>query len=173
MQLNDEQKALVAQWVKEGCGLSEIQRRMGDQFKLTLTYMDVRFLVIELGLDIQEKKSSTPPPKDLTARPSPAEVPGGEDEFDKAGLEPEPAPGTGSVVVDVDRLMRPGALVSGWRQGQLGARPDGPARPEWHRQDLSPLRPGCPGIPSGHRPRTSQTRLRLTRSSRCLLKAAV
>ena len=113
MQLHDEQKALVAQWVKEGCGLSEIQRRMGDQFKLTLTYMDVRFLVIELGLDIQEKKSSTPPPKDLTARPSPAEVPGGEDEFDKAGLEPEPAPGTGSVVVDVDRLMRPGALVSG------------------------------------------------------------
>lgn len=99
MQLNDEQKGLVAQWVKEGCGLSEIQRRLADQFKLNLLYMDVRFLLIELGLNLQEKKSSPPPPQDLATPPAPAPVPG------------EPAPG--GVIVDVDRLMRPGALVSG------------------------------------------------------------
>lgn len=111
MQLNDEQKGLVAQWVKEGCGLSEIQRRLADQFKLNLLYMDVRFLLIELGLNLQEKKSSPPPKKDLSAPPAPGPVPGAGEAPGIPGLPGEPAPG--GVVVDVDRLMRPGALVSG------------------------------------------------------------
>jgi hypothetical protein len=108
MQLNDEQKGLVAQWVKEGCGLSEIQRRLADQFKLNLLYMDVRFLLIELGLNLQEKKSSAPPPKDLA---TPAAAPVANADPGIPGVPGEPAPG--GVVVDVDRLMRPGSLVSG------------------------------------------------------------
>ena len=113
MQLNDEQKTLVTQWVKDGCGLSEIQRRMTDQFKLSLTYMDVRFLVIELGLDIQDKRKSPPItqsigpdalPADASAMPESEEIP---------ELVPEPVPGTGGVTVDVDRLTLPGSLVSG------------------------------------------------------------
>jgi len=113
MQLNDEQNKLVAQWVKEGCGLSEVQRRMTDQFKVSLTYMDVRFLVIELGLDLKEKEKSSAPVKDLSAPPIPA--PDAIDEADAGmpGLGPEPVPGTGGVSVDVDRIMRPGSLVSG------------------------------------------------------------
>jgi len=110
MQLNDEQKTLVAQWVKEGCGLSEIQRRLADQFKLNLLYMDVRFLLIEMGLTLQEKKSSSPPPKDLT---TPAAAPATDEKPEIPGLPGEPAPATGGVIVDVDRLMRPGSLVSG------------------------------------------------------------
>lgn len=110
MQLNDEQKALVAQWVKEGCTLSEIQRRLADQCKLNLLYMDVRFLLIELGLDLQEKKTAAPPPKDLSAPPPPPPVPHDDED---AGLPGEPPAGTGSVSVDVDRIMRPGSLVSG------------------------------------------------------------
>ena len=111
MQLNDEQKGLVAQWVKEGCGLSEIQRRLADQFKLNLLYMDVRFLMIELGLNLQEKKSSPPPKKDLSAPSAPVPAPGSDDKPGIPGLPGEPAPG--GVIVDVDRLMRPGSLVSG------------------------------------------------------------
>lgn len=107
MQLNDEQKALVGQWVKEGCGLSEIQRRLTDQCKTSLTYMDVRFLLIELGLELQEKKTSAPAPK---AAPAPAT----EDPLPGDDLLPdEAAPALGGVSVDVDRIMRPGSLVSG------------------------------------------------------------
>lgn len=114
MQLNDEQKALVAQWVKEGCGLSEIQRRLADQFKLNLLYMDVRFLVMELGLKLQEKKSPTPVPKDLSTPATPPPVPAGDDDAAMPGLPDEAAPlPAGSVSVDVDRIMRPGSLVSG------------------------------------------------------------
>jgi len=113
MQLNDEQKKLVTQWVKEGCGLSEVQRRITDQFKLSLTYMDVRFLIIELGLDIQDKRKSpsvspvipaASQPAGLAAEPEPADIP---------ELAPEPPAGPGGVIVDIDRLTLPGSLVSG------------------------------------------------------------
>ena len=113
MELNAEQKTLVVQWVKEGCGLSEIQRRLTSECKLNLTYMDVRFLVLELGLDLQEKKQSTPVPKDLSSSPPPPPQSGAEDEAELPGDMPEPMPGAGGVTVDVDRIMRPGALVSG------------------------------------------------------------
>ena len=110
MQLNNEQKALVAQWVKEGCGLSEVQRRLTDQCQITLTYMDVRFLLIELGLDLADKRKSSSTPKDLSAPSAPETLP---DDAEDAAMPDSPAPGIGSVKIDVDRIMRPGTLVSG------------------------------------------------------------
>ena len=110
MKLTDEQKQLVAQWVKEGAGLSEVQRRLTAQCGLSLTYMDVRFAVIELGLDLPEKAASRPVPKDLGAAPP---TPPPADDADMDALAPELQEGPGGVSVDVDRIMRPGALVSG------------------------------------------------------------
>jgi len=110
MNLNDEQKILVAQWVKEGCGLSELQRRLADQFKMNLTYMDVRFLMIELGVVLQDKQKATSPVKDLSAPASPPPMGAEPDALDPAD---EPLPGSGGVSVDVDRIVRPGAMVSG------------------------------------------------------------
>lgn len=114
MNLNDEQKKLVSQWVKEGCGLSELQRRLADQLKLNLTYMDVRFLMIELGLDLQDKKTAAPV-KDLNPSSSQPHSRQADATADVApdDLDNEPMPGSGRVSVDVDRIVRPGALVSG------------------------------------------------------------
>lgn len=111
MQINDDQKKLVTEWVKEGCGLSEIQRRLADQLKLTMTYMDVRFLVLDLGLDIKEQKK-TAAPVDLKAAAPVAAPPPGPGDDDMAEFEPEPAMG-GNVQVEVDRVVRAGAVVSG------------------------------------------------------------
>ena len=105
MQLTDDQKKAVTQWVKEGCGLSEVQKRLSEQFKITCTYLDVRFLVIDLGLQLKEQKPSATVPKDLSAPPP---LP----EDDTAAFEPEP-PGGGNVRVELDRIVRPGAMVSG------------------------------------------------------------
>lgn len=109
MPINDEQKKLVTEWVKEGCGLSEIQRRLSDQLKLTMTYMDVRFLVLELGLEIKEQKKTAAP---VNLKAGPAAPPPGPDADDLADFEPEPGVG-GSVKVEVDRVVRAGAVVSG------------------------------------------------------------
>ncbi len=113
MKLNDEQKTLVSQWVKEGCGLSEIQRRMVDQFQLNLTYMDVRFLIIELGLDIQDKRKAPTAPQAISPDTSSEHRPPDAVAEDSSELVPEPPSGQGGVAVEIDRLTIPGSLVSG------------------------------------------------------------
>ena len=144
MTLTPEQKAAVSAWVTAGDNLSTVQKKLGEQFKLSLTYRDVRFLVDDLNLDLKD-----PTPKvdatDVTkaaaaARPAPPtsapEKKGMLDKLkEKVGLgaganddedelpaedfpeeEPMPAPGApvaGGVAVELDRVVRPGAVVSG------------------------------------------------------------
>ena len=98
MQLTDDQKREVASWIAGGAKLSEVQQRLEAEFDLRMTYMEARFLVDDLKLVPQEKVQ---PPENTAA---PAEV--------DAPAPPAPAPGTG-VCVEVDSIMRPGALVSG------------------------------------------------------------
>ncbi len=106
MELTEDQKAVVSKWVAEGCSLSEIQRRLTSEFELRPTFMDVRLLVLDLGLEINDGSGKRVEPKKeepLPAGPV-AEDPGLE------GFDPPPA---GGVSVEVDRIMKPGALVSG------------------------------------------------------------
>lgn len=111
MQLTDEQKKAVTQLIKSGAGLSEVQKHLADDFGIKLTYMDVRFLLIDLGLDLVQPKETPKPPA-----PPPLPDKHGMDEGvddDLPVLEPEPASGAGNVSVDVDRLTRPGTMISG------------------------------------------------------------
>jgi hypothetical protein len=94
MTLTDEQKAAVTAWVRDGAGLSEIQKRLRTELGLAMTYMDVRLLVIDLDLTLREEAPPAPKPK-----PKPD--------------EPDPDVPASGVRVEVDRLMKPGALVSG------------------------------------------------------------
>jgi len=120
MELTEQQKIKVADWVKEGCGLSEIQRRIAGEFDLRPTFMDVRFLILDLGLEIQDVTASRDEPKKPATDEPVAdeavadEAPEGETEdglLDEGG---EMAPcGNGGVTVDVDRIMKPGTLISG------------------------------------------------------------
>ena len=98
MTLTDEQKAAVAEWVRDGAGLSDVQKRLQSEFDISMTYMDVRFLVIDLELTLQEEPEPVPEP---TPEPAP------EAEGAESGALP------GGVSVDVDRLVKPGAVVSG------------------------------------------------------------
>ena len=105
MQLTDQQKQKVGVWVAEGCGLSEIQRRLNSEFQINALYMDVRLLLIELGLEVKETKPKT------TAAPVALD---GTQAKDLVG---EDAPGDSKrkkgVSVDVDRITHPGSIVSG------------------------------------------------------------
>jgi hypothetical protein len=112
MELTEQQKTTITGWVKEGCGLSEIQRRLASEFGLRPTFMDVRFLILDLGLEIKEKNASRAVPK--AAEP---EVDAPLEDVADDGFPEEagdlPAEGPGGVSVEVDRIMKPGALVSG------------------------------------------------------------
>ncbi|MGF1447899.1 MAG: hypothetical protein ACFB20_00625 [Opitutales bacterium] len=115
MDLTEEQKAAVAGWVRAGASLSDVQKRLAENFDVSMTYMDVRFLVDDLDLDLtdpdagsSEVEAASPAE---TTDPSPAADVASEtvepellDETDAAG---------GAVSVSVDRVQRPGAVVSG------------------------------------------------------------
>ncbi|HVW21277.1 MAG TPA: hypothetical protein VHC86_08675 [Opitutaceae bacterium] len=131
MTLTPEQKQTVASWVAAGDNLSAVQKKLFDQFKVSMTYMDVRFLVDDLNLQL--KDPAPKPSSDLGAAPAgkPAEKKGlldkakeklglgrGEQEEppeDDFGPDGADAPGGGGAVkVSVDRaVLVPGAVASG------------------------------------------------------------
>ncbi len=146
MSLTPEQKQAVASWVAAGDNLSLVQKKLSEQFKLSMTYMDVRFLVDDLGLELKNAapkadttdvtKARASAPASPAARPAaPAEKKGFVDKLkEKVGLGddedeipapdedyaegavplPEAAPaGAGTLTLEIDRLIRPGAMVSG------------------------------------------------------------
>ena len=125
MTLNDEQKKKVSGWIAESVKLSEIQKRLETEFGLKMTYLDVRLLIDELRLTPKDAEKPAAAPKDLAA---PAKA-------------PEPKPGLGGVSVSVDRVARPGALISGKVTFSDGKSAD------WHldqfgRLGLVPQEPG-------------------------------
>jgi len=118
MNLDDEQKRKVTEWIAQGLKLSEIQKRLGDELGLRLTYMEARLLVDDLKL--MPKDTERPKPMDLSGKPADqgakAPVAGVEPSEETAGSLPEgelPKPGAGNVKVKVDQIAQPGAVVSG------------------------------------------------------------
>lgn len=107
MNLNEAQQKTVSEWIAAGAKLSEVQNRLAKEFGLSLTYMEVRFLVDDLKLRLQD-----PEPPKPAAPPAPAAAP-----LQTTPVPPEEAevlpPLGGQVSVTVDKIARPGALVSG------------------------------------------------------------
>ena len=105
MELSDAQKVAVTQWIQEGRSLADVQRSLREDFEISITYMDVRFLVDDLDIAVVEAEPEAPEaPKveageDATTEPAEAEL------VDDGG--------NGAVTVDVDAIPRPGSLVNG------------------------------------------------------------
>jgi len=95
---SSEQKIEISRWVSEGMGLSEIQKKINTDFGIVMTYMDVRFLVDDLDLDLVDNEVAEPrnadSVEDVTANP-----------LDGASA--------GKVTLEVDGVTPPGAMASG------------------------------------------------------------
>ena len=118
-QLSDDQKNAIRQWAEEGAQMAEIQKRMNDLWQIRVTYMDTRFLILDLG---------------ITLMPEVKEEPKKEEPANEADAE------TGGVSVSRDEIVIPGMLFSGkvrfsdgeralWyvdESGRLGLDPDTP-----------------------------------------------
>ena len=83
MTLTPEQQQAVAGWVTAGDNLSAIQKKLSEQFQVSMTYRDVRFLVDDLNLALKD-----PAPKvdksDVSKTPPPAQQPAGAPAADRA-----------------------------------------------------------------------------------------
>lgn len=94
MNLSPEIQKQLVQWVKEERSLSDIQKSL-EEADVRLTYMEVRFLLDDLKIDLPEKQPEE------TEEPALEVVP-------EEDLAEE-----GGVSVEIDKITRPGAVVSG------------------------------------------------------------
>lgn len=88
--LTPEQKDSLHAWAAEGATISDLQKRLKDEFDISISYMDARFLVLDLEIKLQEQKK----------------------EEEKKPEAEAPVP-TGTVTVTMDHVALPGSLVSG------------------------------------------------------------
>lgn len=94
-----EQLEMVRLWAAEGVDLNGIQKRLAGECGVHMTYMDVRFLLLDHGIEI-----ATALPVAEKSEPAAEEV------------RPEEIPALsveGKPVVTLDELTLPGTLVSG------------------------------------------------------------
>jgi len=89
-QLSVDQIATIKSWAASGVQLPEIQLRMKEEFGLSVTYMDTRFVILDLGIELVEEAKEEPATE----------------------IKEAPVP-TGMVTVTMDNIAIPGAMVSG------------------------------------------------------------
>ena len=99
---------MVRQWAAQGVDLNGIQKLLASECGVHMTYMDVRFLLLDHGIEIATVAAPEPEKKEETI-PAP---------------EPAPAPAAAGnkPMVTLDELMLPGTLISGKVQFASGTK---------------------------------------------------
>lgn len=105
--LTDEQVATIRSWAEDGANLSDIQKRLGEELEVRVTYLETRFLLEDLKIEL------LPDPVEEPEEPEAEESAEGDGADSDAGEEEAVEPGDGSVTVTVDKVQRPGAIISG------------------------------------------------------------
>lgn len=114
MNLSDAHKQQVSIWLEQGLKVADVQKKMSAELGVTMTYMEVRFLLDDLRL----KPKDPEPPKE-PAPASPPVAPAASASVGPGGSAPTPAmadtgvPAFGGVKLVVDTLARPGTVISG------------------------------------------------------------
>jgi len=97
MTLSDDQIALIKEKAANGAQLNDLQKFIQNDFQTNITYMETRFLISDLGIEILTEEEPV------------------EEEETKEDILPESElpPNEGGVSVTVDQVTRPGVMVSG------------------------------------------------------------
>jgi hypothetical protein len=124
MTLTPEQKKTVADWVAAGDGLYAIQKKLAEQLGISMTYMDVRFLVDDMDLKLKDpvpKADASDVGKGAPAAPAPEKKGFLDKAKEKLGIaksddaeEEEPELPPSGIHITVDKVnLNPSALASG------------------------------------------------------------
>ena len=91
----EERNRFIAAKLNEGLSLAEVQRVLAEEHDVKMTYFDLRMLVSELDVDWQKQDERK------------------EEETGPKVVEPEPEKPAGTTSVTVDKVVQPGASISG------------------------------------------------------------
>lgn len=115
MNLTDEQKNTIRQWLDEGLSVADVQSKLDNEFKVSMTYMEVRFLLDDLKatpIDPVEPEPEKPEEPPATAAPDPSPAAPAPKTLPTNADKAAPA-GAGKATLTVDKIVRPGAMASG------------------------------------------------------------
>ncbi len=96
MTLTQEQANEVKEWLQGGAGIGDVQKRLSEKFGINMTYMDVRFLIDDLNLEVIDK----PEPKK-------------EVQNQDVAAQEQPSGQIGGVKLELSPVMRPGMIAAG------------------------------------------------------------
>lgn len=140
-QLSPDQVSQVVSWAAEGANLNQVQDRLKSEFGITLTYLEARLLMVDVGVRLQDKHREAATP---AAEPEPVV----EEESLPEDLDAEPESAddlpASSVQLSADQITIPGALISGkvtFSDGQMAT---------WYLDQMGRL--GLSGAPQGYQP---------------------
>ena len=117
--LSEDQIATIQQWAEASTELSEIQKLLSSELGVRLTYLETRFLLDDLGIEIAKEPEPEPelepetepePEVKETSEPAGEEGPGDPEADFPAGPD---LGGDATATVTIDTVQRPGAIVSG------------------------------------------------------------
>lgn len=91
-QLSDDQKNAIRQWAEDGATMADIQKQMNEHWQIRVTYMDTRFLILDLGITLKPEVKEEPKKEEPVL---------------------DEAEAIGSVQVTQDEIVIPGMLFSG------------------------------------------------------------
>lgn len=136
--LTDSQKRQVAAWIGEGLSLAQVQTKIEEEFGVAMTYMDVRFLVDDLDLELKDEAPAAEEKPAADAVPAQAEAVAGN------GVPAETPASGGGVTLTSDAVQMPGVLAGGDVVFSDGV------RGKWFLDQTG--RPGLEGFPENYRP---------------------
>lgn len=144
-QLSPDQITQVVSWAAEGANLNQVQDRLKSEFGITLTYLEARLLMVDVGVRLQDKHREPVKPEPA-AEPLPESVPEDDSLPEDLGNEPDFAGDlpASTVTLSADKITIPGALISGkvtFSDGQLAT---------WYLDQMGRL--GLSGAPQGYQP---------------------
>ena len=149
MKLTEDQITTIKSWIESGDDLGKIQNQINESFDINLTYLETRFLLSDLKIELNEDEEEEPEKEPVdetpaeiqdsdnitenTDEPEQQEPPSGDPEKE----ETEEAQPT-NINVSVDAITEPQCVISGkvtfsdgqlaswWfdQMGQLGLNPD-------------------------------------------------
>jgi len=119
--LSEQQVSVIRDWVAQGAQMADIQKRLKEEFGLNATYMDTRFIALDLNLEfIQDEVEEE---GQLVENEVEGDNPVFEEEevaapIEDAGISSVSLGGDDdlsapSVSVGLDQVAIPGAMVSG------------------------------------------------------------
>ena len=157
--LSKEQVGMIKSWVAEGAQMADVQKRLKDDFGFNVTYMDTRFLSLDLELDFHVEEETGGDDDGAPSGDAEPQLP-----QEEAALDPsQPLGGVGGVSATLDQVARPGSMVSGtvtfsdgmkgrWLIDEMGRPSIDPDQPGYQpsEADLVSFQEKLKGLLDGH-----------------------